>query len=57
MQASKYEGGPISNVNLFFFMIAIFQDGVFWQFWEGASGIFFGCLRGRNKAPFPMEFR
>ena len=36
MQASKYEGGPISNVNLFFFMIAIFQDGVFWQFWEGA---------------------
>ena len=21
------------------------------------SGIFFGCLRGRNKAPFPMRFR
>ena len=21
------------------------------------AGIFFGCLRGRNKAPFPMRFR
>ena len=23
----------------------------------GNPGIFFGCLRGRNKAPFPMRFR
>ena len=26
--------------------------------WDAClAGIFFGCLRGRNKAPFPMQFR
>ena len=27
------------------------------HFFRVLSGIFFGCLRGRNKAPFPMRFR
>ena len=35
-----------------FFVLFFFGGGG-----GGWQGFFFGCLRGRNKAPFPMRFR
>ena len=34
---------------------ALFHEDILESFVR--SGIFFECLRGRNKAPFPMRFK